>query len=395
MKLFSSVNHKYVMPLLQLNAIVIPISSFVSIRVLIITQLILILLTPISKVVLRNSWDIFAYLIVLLLGLIYTQDVVSAMRTLETSFCMVAIPIVVAKVPDMSSDKRDTIFDWFTYGVLITSIVFFTHALLRFWQTGNYEYFLYYNLTEFLNFQPTYFAYYLIFSIGYIFYQIFYRIRTHVAYMIIFVFLSSTLILTGGQTAFVCLLLTFAFFLLKFLTDENSRSRNTFIQIIIYFICLVIMFASTLLLNNRLNHVDSWERFELWRAGLMATSDPIIGVGTGDTTSALNAYYNASGMSLFAAQNYNTHNQYIQLYLANGIAGIFTILILVFRPVYLAYSNKDVFGILFSFPFVIYGVTEVFLGRYQGVVFFTFLHQVLIHYYYSLGGRIVLREARS
>jgi hypothetical protein len=34
------------------------------------------------------------------------------------------------------------------------------------------------------------------------------------------------------------------------------------------------------------------------------------------------------------------------------------------------------------FPFVIYGMTEVFLGRYQGVVFFVLCHQIVVGQYY-------------
>ena len=48
------------------------------------------------------------------------------------------------------------------------------------------------------------------------------------------------------------------------------------------------------------------------------------------------------------------------------------------RPLYLAVKNKNILAILCMFPFLIYGMTEVFLGRYQGVVFFALLHQVFI-----------------
>lgn len=380
---------------IQLNAFLIPISSFISIRILILTFGIILFMSFNPTKALRNSWDILTYLVILILGLTYTQDMRSAIRILETCFCMLAIPVIIANIPNMDSVKRDSIFDWFTHGVLLSSVILLVNALIRFLKTGSPSSFIYYNLTEFLNFQPTYFAYYLIFSVGYIFYKIFYGIRTHRAYMVTFIILFTTLLLTGGQTAFVCLLLIFAFFLLKFITDENTRSRGVLFNMIVYFICLVIMLVSTMLLNDKLNQVDSWERYELWKAGLLATTNPIFGVGTGDTTIALNAYYDSIGMNLYSAQNYNAHNQYIQLYLANGIAGLLAILILMIRPIYLAYSNKDVLGVLFLFPFIIYGVTEVFLGRYQGVVFFTFLHQVFTHYYYSLGNRIVLREASS
>ena len=45
----------------------------------------------------------------------------------------------------------------------------------------------------------------------------------------------------------------------------------------------------------------------------------------------------------------------------------------------LSFKNNNSFGVLVFFPFLIYGVTEVFLGRYQGVIFFALLHQVFIN----------------
>ncbi|MFM7854801.1 MAG: hypothetical protein ACKO96_23455, partial [Flammeovirgaceae bacterium] len=83
----------------------------------------------------------------------------------------------------------------------------------------------------------------------------------------------------------------------------------------------------------------------------------------------------------YAKNNLNAHNQYIQILLSNGIIGIVALLVLMLRPLYLAVVAKDLLGVLLLYPFLLYGITEVFLGRYQGVLFFGIIHQLLSNYY--------------
>lgn len=128
---------------------------------------------------------------------------------------------------------------------------------------------------------------------------------------------------------------------------------------------------------------DSWDRLVLWESAMKANPDLIFGVGTGDKA-LLNNYYTSHGLEKFAKENYNSHNQFIQILFTNGVLGLLALLILIARPIYLSIRHQDVLGTLVFFPFLIYGVTEVFLGRYQGIVFFALLHQVFISYYYSL-----------
>lgn len=126
---------------------------------------------------------------------------------------------------------------------------------------------------------------------------------------------------------------------------------------------------------------DSWDRFELWQSGIFANSNFLLGVGTGDYKLVLNEYFRKNGQELYAQESLNSHNQFIQIFFSNGFLGLIAISLLILRPLYMAFRNNDQMGILMIFPFLIYGMTEVFLGRYQGVVFFALLHQVLVLFY--------------
>jgi len=128
---------------------------------------------------------------------------------------------------------------------------------------------------------------------------------------------------------------------------------------------------------------DYWERLVLWESALKATPDMIWGVGTGDYKNVLNEYYVSHDLSKFADSSFNSHNQFIEVLFSNGLIGVVSLLLLVGRPLYLSVRNQNVLASLTFFPFIIYGMTEVFLGRYQGVVFFALLHQSFVTYYLS------------
>jgi O-antigen ligase len=136
-------------------------------------------------------------------------------------------------------------------------------------------------------------------------------------------------------------------------------------------------FWITIIIDNKgiksLN--DSWDRLILWESAIEALPDPVFGVGTGDYKTVLNQYYSDHQMKRFASESFNSHNQLIQLLFSNGLLGVSAFLLMIVRPLYLSYKNENILAMLCFFPFLIYGVTEVFLGRYQGIVFFVFIHQ--------------------
>ena len=196
------------------------------------------------------------------------------------------------------------------------------------------------------------------------------------------------LLLTGGYTAFISLILVFSFFVLKFfIEDRTPPKRLTFILILLM---VATMFVVNSTRHNKMILDDSWERFVLWESAIKANPNLLFGVGTGDYKVEMNRYYQNHAMPQFANESYNSHNQFIQLFFSNGLIGLFAIALLVIRPLYLSYKSQNVFGILILFPFLIYGVTEVFLGRYQGVVFFALLHQIFILQYDSQQTKSVL-----
>jgi O-antigen ligase len=317
-------------------------------------------------------WDVLLYLLVLVVGLVYTSDLERGLRLLETRFSMLAIPLIFWQASQLREEDMFKVAKWFSWGLTLACFICVGNATIRYVSGGDPSVFLFENLTGVIAAQPTYFAYYIIFSITFGLYTSYYHPddgqRTPTLAMVLFLFV--ILMLTGGKTAFISLLLTFAFFVLKFiLEDKITHKRTVFTAVCGMLVTLFIVNA----VEDWSFEGDYWERMVLWESAIRANPNPAIGVGTGDFSQVLNEYYRAHGLTQFAAGYYNAHNQFIQAYLTHGIFGLSLFLVLMARPIYFGAKNHDTLTILIFFPFLIYGMTEVFLGRYQGVILFTLI----------------------
>jgi O-antigen ligase len=335
-----------------------------------------------------RAWDLILFFTVLLIGLTYSQDLSTGFREIETSLSLIGIPVIMYGVSHFFNFKLQNIFFPFLLGVLVAAGICFTMGLVSFSNTQDFKSFFFSNLTSPIDSHPTYFAYYLIFAITYGLYLLYYERVKFSNNLLIgsLIFFFIMLILTGGQTAFISMLLIFSFFIIKYLLEEKSSK-----QTIVFFLIVILtafMFSTIVVFQNNdeflqlSNQNDYWERMTLWESALKANDNPLLGVGTGDYKLVLNEYYRSHDLVKYANDNFNSHNQFIQVYFSNGLIGLFSLMILLARPLYLSVKTQNPLGILIFFPFIIYGVTEVFLGRYQGVVFFAFLHQAFISYHY-------------
>ncbi len=344
----------------------------------------------------KRSWDSLLFLAVLILGLSYTQDKSSGWATIETSLSLVAIPLVMSRTGNLGPRQLQQVFLAFTGGLFLAVAICLVNATYRFSHGEGTSVFFFNDLTAILGFQPTYVAYYLVASITFGLYLMYYeRPLVSIRWLVLVEFLLfGALLLTGGITAQVSIVYVLAFFLLKYLLEVKTRTQT--ITFVIVCLLTVGMFAF-----NELRHVDpsgftlddSWERLNVWEAALKTDTNPWLGVGTGDAASALNAYFSSHDMAKYAASNLNPHNQFISIYLSNGLLGLGSFLLLLIRPIYLSVQRSNALGALIFFPFVIYGITEVYLGRYQGVVFFALLRQAFILYYEGLAPSFNLKRA--
>jgi len=376
----------------------IPISQFLSVRVVFLTFLFALVVDRHSQnvsIIFRQSWDIILYLSVLVIGLIYTQDLQTGIRVIETSFSLIALPIIFSKVRNFDEIKLKQLFFAFISGITVASTLSLIGALFEYLNSGDKNSFFSNQLTSLIDSHPTYLAYYLISAITFGLYSIYYQkglgasFQTFLLLTLLFVML----MLTGSSTIFIVVLFVFSFFLLKYLLEEKTEQQTKVFILIIFF--AIFMFAYNLFYYGADNiNNDSWERLGLWNSAIEANPNFLLGVGTGDYNLVLNKYFLDHDLKEFAKNNFNSHNQFLQVYFSNGLIGVLFLLLLLGRPLYISVRYQNTLGILIFFPFLMYGMTEVFLGRYQGVVFFAFLHQIFIsNHLYNSSSNLPMKQS--
>ncbi len=346
----------------------------------------------------RQGWDLLFFILILLIGILYSTDTSQGLKELETSFSFLALPLIFALL-QKEIGKVDRLLELFTAGVLLSGMICIINAFTNYIQFGKIEYFLFYNLTDAVNLQPTYFAYYIIIAITFLVFSLYYgkwNGQTIFLTTIAILFLFALLVLTGAQTTSIGLVLICSFFALKYLLDRRIKIKSYSISMLMAMVGLLLILSNFRSSSQIFRgQSDYWERADLWESAIAANPDPFFGVGTGDYKTVLNEYYLTHDQEEYAEGNYNSHNQFIQAYFSGGLLGLLALFLILARPLYLSFKMQNPLGILIMFPYVIYGVTEVFLGRYQGVVFFVLCHQIVVLQYYQLQREIGVRVNQS
>jgi O-antigen ligase len=128
------------------------------------------------------------------------------------------------------------------------------------------------------------------------------------------------------------------------------------------------------------NIVKKDNRFVIWNAAFTAIShNPILGSGTGNATAELNSEYLKINYSNGYALNLNTHNQFLEVLLENGLIGLLIFLGILFSIIKIATGEKNFYLLLFLIMTIIFFSFESMLNRLAGVSFFSFFSMLLIH----------------
>jgi O-antigen ligase len=122
--------------------------------------------------------------------------------------------------------------------------------------------------------------------------------------------------------------------------------------------------------NNPNGH-SLLQRFEYWQAGFsLATSNWLIGVGSGDVQDAFNHHYEVSNSPLTEENRRRAHNQFLTYWISFGIIGLLLFLVLLFLFIRYNFQHKSLLGLLFIAIAISSFFMEDTLETQTGVTFF-------------------------
>jgi O-antigen ligase len=344
------------------------------------------------------------YCLVLLIGLLYTENYKHGFFQLEKNSAFLVVPLIFGASP--KTRKRPVLLA-FAAGCCFAMLINITFATIRYTTDHSIENFFYYSLTGPLDFNPIYTSIYLLFSIIIIleFYSM--KVLGKTDYVIIvtlLIFLFASLLLLSSKMAYFV-----SFVILIIASIEVFRQRRRLLLLCGFFLVVIIAYT----LNNSFIR-SRWEealsikglgvlskdviyegdvngltlRLLTWKFGLTALSEKpvhmITGVGTGDTQDFLNRMYEKHNMAItisptekYGYYGHNAHNQFMQSYFRAGIFGLLVTIILFWAVLKDGFATQNKLLIAISLVIMFFCITESVLETNKGIVFTCFFLSLL------------------
>jgi O-antigen ligase len=113
-------------------------------------------------------------------------------------------------------------------------------------------------------------------------------------------------------------------------------------------------------------------RLAMWEISILVFEDHLFGVGTGNVDDYLALRLNDFGQKELAKQNYNPHNQFLQIAVEIGILGLVLFIFLLFKLFEFSRNNKNYLLFILTTSLIFNSLFESMLQRQSGIVFYSF-----------------------
>lgn len=329
---------------------------------------------------------IAAHLLVQLIGISHSMDTKQAAADIEKFALALLLPFLV-----YTSGRANTRFgdamSGFIIGCISVSLYGFGYVFFsageeerkRILSEGHTAF------TDIFNVHPFYLSIYLIF----IFFYIAERIRTNEKWrsgprLAIVV---AGIIFTMGMIFFIrsqIALLIFVLLVVLYLLIAFKK-RAAMLTFIFFSVALIVFLTDEKRVEtffdtygrNVSTAVDN--RHSIWTGALKAIGQaPFFGSGTGSEQMKLNEAYTQIGFTEGAQNNFNAHNQYLELMVRNGIVELAVFLLMIIYCFRLAQNRESFLFLLFMMMFCLSMIAESFINVQKGIAFFYFFAAVFI-----------------
>jgi O-antigen ligase len=336
-------------------------------------------------------------------GLLYSSDTKMGLSNLFGRLSLILFPLVLIYPGAEVKERVKTLIRVFAISTFLFMLFCFFYALYRSIDFTNelltfnphpsdspwLSYFYSAKLT--ISQHPSYIAMYVLLAVFICFESWFdhsIKIKIRICWLIIgILLLISQYFLSSRAGILISLILVPLYFIFKF--RKLGKKRFSWILIILVPIILLPFIVK----NQRVDYLygrlsqnqSGYERKEdprikIWKSALnIARKNLLIGVGIGDVRTELTLEYKRIGEEQMASEQFNAHNQFLEVLLENGIIGLSIFISIFICMFYIALSDKNILyamSILMLFMFFLF---ETVLYRFAGVSFFSLFSFLLIY----------------
>ncbi len=337
-----------------------------------------------------------------LIGLIFTKNFSYAGFDLQVKLTLFIFPLVFSTLDYKfyNNDKISDYFIAFINGLLINIVFCLVYAAYFFiFKDHDINRFLYARLSGTMGFHPTYLAMYLNFAIMTILSMLInesYNVKTKKRkYLIAFVILFSiSIILLSSKAGIISMLLTYIIFIVYIIVTQKRYKLGITLLLAIIISCAGL-FTLVPSVFNRLKVAaevvskdkteikevgeSTSDRLLIWRASNEIIKDNFYtGVGTGDVKDVLLEKYKERNLWYSYEHKLNTHNQFLQTFIALGVLGFLALLASLFVPLMYAIKRKNMIHVFFILIVFFNILVESMFENQAGVVFYAFFSSFLL-----------------
>ena len=356
-----------------------------------------------TQLKIKKNWiklSIVSLWLIPFIQLLLLNKVDEYLNNLITKITLFLIPILILIGYQSNKINLSRILKFFIYGSVTASLFCLINAVISYYFLKNDNAFTYTSLSLFHH--PTYFTMYLNFVVGLTYLNNLKPIKNFklstISSSIIISFLSFFILFASSRTGWITNILVHLFFISYMFYDKKISKKA-----IIYFLVLMIPFTTVIYTNNfiqsRFNEIitntfqkmdhkevpsSTSARKRIWSNSLKLIKEKwITGYGTGLSKKVAKEQFKKDGYDFYFKKNYNSHNQYIQVFIDQGVFGFLLLVFFTFGMLYLSLQQKDFIYALFLVIMILNFMTESVLETQSGVIFFAFFNTIFFFQWFN------------
>lgn len=348
--------------------------------------------------------------ILMALSLIWTLDTSETLKALGKVVPIIAIPIAFILMPRFSESSKQNFLKYYSYGISISSLLFLIKAVLRYFISGNSEVFFYHELVT----KEVNAIHVSVFVAIAFFYFLNLKSKSWVARICMLILSIFILLLSSKNIIIVFVLLTIGHEVYNLI---RNKKKNFILLLIIPVVITVAFFSSNIAerfliefqsnekaatVNENFNQgqvlnvsvAEAWNTdkfndnqyfpgtaFRVYQVRVfteLLQEEPIFFTGYGLNATDAKILAKAREHSIFMGNethegyhDKNFHNQYVQFFAELGVFGFLIIVAMLGITFYTALQRNDFVHLCFAVLMISLFLTESFLARQRGIIFFT------------------------
>jgi len=320
---------------------------------------------------------LISYFFLLLFSLFYSHEFNTGIKIVIRSLPFLLIPVGLITTKTIDKQKLKSISVGFYIGNLLTFVISLLYAIIIYKNNPLPLEEGFSHFTNFVDIHPSYYSIYLLFSTSLLFW-VYKKDRrfTAVIKLILFVVLILIQLYLKSRAGLLATILIICLFTIL------NHKKKIIASVLSIVLALFLILFKTLKNQDFLNRnvVESAiDRLSIWLSSLDVIKKNIfIGVGIGDYQYELDRQYFLNNFDHGIHEKLNTHNQFLQTLVSNGLLGLLlflSIFYFLFKR-YLRFKNEII--LYFIATIVILMFFDSVLIVQHGILFFTFFSTILL-----------------